>query len=83
MSQSIEKIQQANSVQRQKARMMQKILWHIRWILLIVFIIFNAIGLMTAISVHYFLAVNGIGLCLYLLLGQLEGYFDCKSNCHI
>jgi hypothetical protein len=27
------------------------------------------------------IALNGISLSIYFLLGQLEAYFDCKSNC--
>ena len=35
------------------------------------------------ISIHLFLSVNGFSFALYLLLGQLEGYFACKSNCRL
>ena len=44
MNQPIQKIGQAKSIQRQKAHAMQKILWHIRWIVLSLLIILNAIG---------------------------------------
>ena len=45
MNQPIQKIGQAKSIQRQKAHTMQKVLWHVRWIVLSLLIIFNAIGL--------------------------------------
>ena len=84
MNQPIQKIGQAKSIQRQKAHTMQKVLWHVRWIVLSLLIIFNAIGLiMNSLLVPFFLAINGIGFSLYFLLGQLEGYFECKSNCRI
>jgi hypothetical protein len=83
MNQPIHKIGQAKSIQRQKARSMQKILWHIRWIVLSLLIIFNAIGLMHSLLVSILLATNGIGFSLYFLLGHLEGYFQCKLNCKI
>ena len=84
MNQPIQKIGQAKSIQRQKAGTMQKILWHIRWIVLSLLTLLNAIGLiMNSLLVPFFLAINGIGFSLYFLLGQLEGYFECKSNCRI
>ena len=83
MNKPILKIGQAKSIQRQKAHTMQKILWHIRWIILSILIILNAIGLMNSLLVPFFLAINGIGFSLYFLLRQLEGYFECKSNCRI
>lgn len=81
MNQPIQKIGQAKSIQRQKAHSMQKILWHVRWLVLSLLIIFNAIGLMISLLVPLLLATNGIGFSLYFLLRQLEGYFQCKSNC--
>ena len=63
------------------ARKKQKLLWHIRWILLCLVIVMNVVGFMMNLSAHALIAVNGISLSLYFLLGQLEAYFDCKSNC--
>ena len=83
INQSAQKIGQAKSIQLQKARAIQKILWHIRWIILSILIILNALGLMNSLLVPFFLSMNGIGFSLYFLLGQLEGYFECKSNCRI
>ncbi|WP_338471718.1 hypothetical protein R4Z10_02805 [Niallia sp. XMNu-256] len=83
MNKLIQRIGQAKSIQQQKARSMQKILWHVRWVVLSLLIIFNAIGLMNDLLVPFFLAINGIGFSFYFLLGQLEGYFECKSNCRI
>ena len=81
MNQSVQKIGQEKRIQRQKAQTLQKILWHIRWVVLSLLILLNAIGLMNSLLVPFFLAINGIGFSLYFLLGQLEGYFECKSNC--
>ncbi len=83
MNKPILKIGQAKSIQRQKAHTMQKVLWHVRWMVLSLLIIFNAIGLMNSLLVPFFLGMNGIGFSLYFLLGQLEGYFECKSSCRI
>ena len=59
----------------------QKLLWHIRWMLLCLVILMNVVGVMMNLSAHALIAANGISLSLYFLLGQLEAYFDCKSNC--
>jgi archaellum biogenesis protein FlaJ (TadC family) len=83
MNQPIQEIWQAKSIQRKKAHTMQKVLWHSRWIALSILIVLNAMGLMNSLSISFFLASNGIGFCLYFLLGQLEGYYECKSNCWI
>ena len=84
MNHPIQKIGQAKSIQHQKAHTVQKVLWHVRWIVLSLLIIFNAIGLiMNSLLVSFFLTTNGIGFSLYFLLRQLEGYFECKSNCRI
>ena len=59
----------------------QKLLWHIRWVLLCLVILMNVVGFMMNLSAHTLIAVNGISLSIYFLLGQFEAYFDCKSNC--
>ena len=59
----------------------QKLLWHIRWMLLCLVILMNVVGFMMNLSAHTLIAVNGISLSIYFLLGQFEAYFDCKSNC--
>ena len=79
----IQPIHKFNSSQRQKAVAMQKILWHIRWIVLSLVILFNFIGLINPIPVRFLLAIDGMGICVYLLLGQLEGYYECKINCQV
>ena len=63
------------------ARKKQKLLWHIRWILLCLVIVMNVVGFVMNLSAQALIVVNGISLSIYFLLGQLEGYFDCKSNC--
>lgn len=83
MNQHIPQLEQAKVKRHQKARSMQKILWHIRWIVLSILIILNVIGLISSQFGSFFLAINGIGFSLYFLIGQLEGYFECKSNCSL
>ena len=63
------------------ARKKQKLLWHIRWILLCLVIVMNVVGFMMNLSAQALIVVNGISLSIYFLLGQFEAYFDCKSNC--
>ena len=59
----------------------QKLLWHIRWMLLCLVILMNVVGFIMDLSAHTLIAVNGSSLSIYFLLGQFEAYFDCKSNC--
>jgi Flp pilus assembly protein TadB len=83
MGQTGRKVEEVNYVQRNfvSAGKKQKLLWHIRWMLLCLVILMNVVGVMMNLSAHALIAVNGISLSLYFLLGQLEAYFDCKSNC--
>ena len=55
----------------------QKLLWHISWMLLCLVILMNVVGFMMNLSAHTLIAVNGISLSIYFLLGQFEAYFDC------
>ena len=48
------KIGQAKSIQRQKAHTMRKVFWHVRWMVLSLLIICNAIGLMNSLLVPFF-----------------------------
>jgi hypothetical protein len=61
----------------------QKVIWHLRWILLMFLMAFNVYEFINKLDLHLFLSVNGFSFALYLLLGQLEGYFACKSNCRL
>ena len=84
MGQTSRKVEEVNHhVQRNfmSAGKKQKLLWHIRWMLLCLVIVMNVVGFMMNLSAHALIAVNGISLSIYFLLGQLEAYFDCKSNC--
>lgn len=64
------------------ARKCQKVIWHLRWILLIVVMIFNVYGFFNRQQFYVYVSVNVFSFALYFLLGQLDGYFECKSNCH-
>ena len=84
MGQTSRKVEEVNHhVQRNfvSERKKQKLLWHIRWMLLCLVILMNVIGFMMNLSAQTLIAVNGISLSIYFLLGQFEAYFDCKSNC--
>jgi hypothetical protein len=84
MGQTGHKVEEVNHhVQRNfaPARKKQKLLWHFRWLLLCFVILMNIAGFMMNLSAHALIALNGVSLSLYFLLGQLEAYFDCKSNC--
>ena len=70
-------------MKKQTAFFTQKIIWHIRWVLLIGLMIFNAFCFYRAIEIESSLPANGFVFALYFLLGQLEGYFECKSSCKI
>lgn len=84
MGQTGRKVEEVNQhVQRNfaSARKKQKLFWHFRWLLLCFVILMNIAGFMINLSAHALIALNGVSLSLYFLLGQLEAYFDCKSNC--
>ena len=84
MGQTGRKIEEVNIIYREilcLREKRQKLLWHIRWMLLCLVILMNVVGFMMNLSAHALIAVNGISLSIYFLLGQLEAYFDCKSNC--
>ena len=84
MGQTARKVEEMNDhVQRDvvSAGKKQKLLWHIRWILLCLVVVMNVVGFMVNLSAHALIAVNGISLSIYFLLGQLEAYFNCKSSC--
>ncbi|WP_394236859.1 hypothetical protein [Niallia oryzisoli] len=69
-------------MKKNPARKIQKVIWHIRWMLLCIIILFNMVGLICSLSLVVVLATDSISFSIYFLLGQLDGYFDCKSNCH-
>ena len=84
MGQISSKMEKTNhQVQRNimSARKKQKLLWHIRWVLLCLVVFMNVVGFMMNLSAPALITINGISLSVYFLLGQLEAYFDCKSNC--
>ncbi|MBM4762967.1 hypothetical protein [Bacillus sp. B15-48] len=70
-------------MKKNEARTCQRVIWHVQWILLIIVMLFNIIGWMNGLETHVFIGVNGFSFALYFLLGQLEGYYECKSNCQI
>ena len=65
MDQISSKVEKTNHhVQRNfmSARKKQKLLWHIRWILLCLVVFMNVVGFMMNLSAHALIAVNGISL---------------------
>ncbi len=65
-----------------RAALFQKWLWHIRWMLLVGVVIYNGLGLIYPIHIERILLVNGCLFATYLFCKQLEGYFECKSQCN-
>jgi len=65
-----------------RAALLQKWLWHIRWMLLVGIVIFNGFGLFSPIDIERILLANGCLFATYLFCKQVEGYFECKSQCN-
>lgn len=65
------------------AKNIQRGLWHLRWMLLIGFIGFNLYSLLVTFKLSYFLPINGVTIGFYFLMGMMEAYYECKSNCRI
>lgn len=63
------------------ARKMQKVLWHIRWVLLAGIIIYDVLSYSSPLLLEKFLRIHAIAFAVYFLLGLLEGYFECKGSC--
>ncbi len=68
---------------RDRTKMYQRIIWHIRWILLLMLILFNGLSLLFYLKLQVVITIDSMSFCLYFLLSQLDGYLDCKSNCSI
>ena len=66
-----------------KAVLLQKWFWHLRWILLIGIMVYNGFGLLHPIDLEHILLVNGVLFAIHFFCKQLEGYFECKSKCLI
>lgn len=60
----------------------QRILWHIRWLLLVGIIIFNFIAYHHFFDVPIMICMTGSGFALYFFLWQIEGYMECRAQCN-
>lgn len=65
------------------AEKIRKIIWHIRWIILVLLIGFSAIAFIHPVGINYFLYFHGLLWPIYFLAYQLEDYFECKANCKL
>jgi hypothetical protein len=83
MNQPFQNNGQDKSVQRQKDLPLRKILWHIRWILLVLLMIFNICVMNNRLAPGLIIGINGFSFALYLLFKQVEGYMECKAECKI
>ncbi|WP_318505568.1 hypothetical protein [Bacillus sp. T3] len=61
----------------------QKIVWHFRWMLLLLLMIYNLYFFFTAFQLDKWLMVHGFLLAFYVFLGLWENYFTCISSCSI
>jgi hypothetical protein len=65
------------------AKLVQKNLWHFRWLLLTGLMIYNLYCLNFAFEMSSFLPINGLVSALYFFVGMWERYFNCISSCKI
>lgn len=65
-----------------RAAILQKLLWHIRWMLLVGIMVYDGFGLIRPINIEKILLVNGCLFATYLFCKQIEGYFECISQCN-
>ena len=68
-----------------EAKILQKILWHIRWIIGVIGII-NAIYFLFDYHTYPYEIFTGISVLLlffYVVFNQLEKYVECISSCPI
>ena len=63
------------------AKKMQKIIWHLRWILLAGIILYDIFSCYSSFQIQLFLRLHGISFALFFILGLLEDYFECKGSC--
>lgn len=63
------------------AKTVQRLLWHLRWMLLAGLMVYNLYSLIVSFNLSSFLPVNGFIFALSLFIGMWEDYFDCKLKC--
>jgi hypothetical protein len=63
------------------AKILQKVLWHIRQLLLAGIMFYNIFCFFTSFNLARFLPVHGFVFALYFFLGLWEDYFNCKGSC--
>lgn len=65
------------------SKFVQKSLWHTRWLLLAVLMIYNLYCLKESFEFSSFLPINGFVMAFYFFIGMWERYFKCKSSCKL
>lgn len=68
-------------VTAQRAVLAQKILWHLRWVFLLLIICLNIFAAANEWKAELIICINGIGFSIYFLLNQLEKYVECLAEC--
>ncbi len=63
------------------ASAIQRIIWHVRWILLAVIMVYNIFSFGKSFQLSSYLPVHGFVFAFYFFLGLWEDYFMCKSSC--
>ncbi|WP_240377595.1 hypothetical protein [Bacillus piscicola] len=70
-------------VHRKTGALLQRVLWHIRWGLLLILMLISIVFLSSDWGMNPFLGIQAAGWALYFFLGQWESYFECQSNCKL
>jgi hypothetical protein len=61
----------------------QRILWHTRGILLTGLLLYNLYAYIISFQQTLYIQLHGVIIVLYFMLGLLEDYLECKTNCKI
>ncbi|MFB4165990.1 hypothetical protein ACE1TI_19865 [Alteribacillus sp. JSM 102045] len=70
-------------INAKKAAVIQRIVWHIRWVLLLLLMIGSLTLWLMSIDLRTFLCFQAFGWALFFFLQQWEKYFECQANCKL
>ncbi|MDP4104112.1 MAG: hypothetical protein Q8935_04090 [Bacillota bacterium] len=68
---------------RETAKLWQRVLWHIRWVLLAGIMSYDVYSVFVSFHSAPFLQIHGMAFAFYFFLGQWEDYFNCKGSCEL
>ena len=66
-----------------KAKEIQKILWHIRWIIGVIGMINAIYFLLNDYTYEIFIGISTLLVFFYFIINQVEKYFECIVSCPI